>query len=276
MDRDPDALDQRVQAALVSQQLKRFVHLAADLDLWLGAHVCDLIAKLGIPMYATPISSRALQEIGGDLAEDLELGEFDETGAPRMTLRDHLVMDYAGQILHSDPSFWDIEFDYLAACGHEGRARLGAVLQRIAFDVSGEPTATQSKKRANGVLGGFMDEDDEDDLQAGRDLGRLTGMERVQKLVDVCKEYQLEDESRELCRVGSRRLPMHGTKCADTLLCRVKVVSRRLVNERRYGDAIAYSKHAEDYKAVARIADLILDEYIEQGTIYFTEYPKSG
>ncbi|KAG8869065.1 hypothetical protein FRB97_001630 [Tulasnella sp. 331] len=252
-----DDLEEMLQASLISQLLKRFVLRSAEFDLWFGAHVADLLAKMGFKIYSIPISPTAQLEPGGDLAEDERLSEIDEDGRPRMTLRDHLVMDFAERILHSDPGFWGLEFDYLSTCGLEGRARLGAVLQRLPFDVSVEPSSSApSRNKLNGILGSVASSDGLDDLMdegeegsRAANLGKLTGMKRVQALVDACNEYQLEDEFRELCKVG--------------------VVSRRLIEERRYGEAIAYSKVGEDYKTVARIADLLLNEYIERGVEVF-------
>lgn len=208
-----DDLEEMLQASLISQLLKRFVIRSAEFDMWFGAHIADLLAKMGFKIYSIPISPTAQLEPGGDLAEDELLSENDEDGRPRMTLRDHLVMDFAERILHGDPGFWGLEFDYLSTCGLEGRARLGAVLQRLPFDVSVESSSVApSRNKLNGIAGSAASSDGLDDLMdegegssRAANLGKLTGMKRVQALVDACNEYQLEDEFRELCKVGIGR-----------------------------------------------------------------------
>ncbi|KAG9033438.1 hypothetical protein FRB95_014804 [Tulasnella sp. JGI-2019a] len=250
-----DALDEKLQGSLLSQLLKRFVMRCAEFDLWFGAHIADLLAKMGFRIYATPLPATAQSGPGGDIEEDERLSELDEDGHPRMTLRDHLLMDFAERILHGDPGFWSIEFDYLSMCGVEGRARLGAVLRRLPFDVSVEPAnGVPSRNKVNGMLGSGSSADGLDDLMddgeesnGGVNLGKLTGMKRVQALIDACLRYDLKDEFRELC----------------------KVLTHRLIEERRYGEAIAYCMSGEDNKSVACIADMLLNEYIERGVDEF-------
>lgn len=139
------------------------------------------------------------------IADDDE--EFDdETNIPAdaLTLRDVLVMDYAEQILHADPGSWQIEFDYLAACGPEGKARLGAVLSRLAVDVEDDNSVDRSKE-IGGLLDTQEDRMDEEAIDEEKSLARLTGMQRVQKLVEVCKDYALWEEMETLCKVGTQK-----------------------------------------------------------------------
>lgn len=181
--------DEAAQAALVSQQLKRFLYNSARLNPWLGAHVADLMENMDMVVYDTPVM---------DDDEEFE----DETNIPAdaLTLREVLIMDYAEQILHADPGSWQIEFDYLAACGPVGKARLGAVLGRLAVDVEDDESVDRTKE-LSGLIDSQDDRMDEEGVEEEKSLARLTGMQRVQKLVDVCKEYELWDEMESLCKV---------------------------------------------------------------------------
>ncbi|KAG8894882.1 hypothetical protein FRB99_000927 [Tulasnella sp. 403] len=242
---DPSMIDEMAQAALVSQQLKRFIQLAADQDSWLGSHLADLMEKMNIILY--PPST--VDGDDGDTEPEVSDTEGD-TDEELVTLRDYLLMDYAGEILHGDPSSWHIELDYFAACGSVGRSRLGLILRRLAVEVdteseaNTEATHTAEQPILNGTMNNGIDVSGEGRPDGSSEdtsptLGRLTGMQRVQKLVDVCKEYELWDEMESLCK------------------------------QRRYGDAVAYCIYARDFKTIARIADLLLDEYITNGADEF-------
>ncbi|KIO24693.1 hypothetical protein M407DRAFT_25939 [Tulasnella calospora MUT 4182] len=238
---DGSYADEAAQAALVSQQLKRFLHNSARQNPWLGAHIADLMENMDMTVYDTPIA---------DDDEDFQ----DDTNIPAdaLTLRDVLIMDYAEQILHADPGSWQIEFDYLAACGPVGKARLGAVLSRLAVDVE-EDNSVDRSKEISVLLDTREDRMDEEGIEEEKSLARLTGMQRVQKLVEVCKDYALWEEMETLC----------------------KVVARLLIQRRRYGDAISYSIYAKDFNTVSRISDLLLEEYIVRGRDEFIELVNS-
>ncbi|KAG9019091.1 hypothetical protein FRB90_006405, partial [Tulasnella sp. 427] len=229
--------DEAAQAALVSQQLKRFLHHSARQNPWLGAHVADLMENMDMVVYDTPAQN-----------DDDEFEDEAEVPADALTMREVLIMDYAEQILHADPGSWQIEFDYLAACGSVGKARLGAVLSRLAVDVEDGDSVDRTKE-ISGLLDIREDRMEDEGVDEEKSLARLTGMQRVQKLVEVCKEYELWDEMETLC----------------------KVVARLLIQRRRYGDAIAYAIYAKDFNTVSRISDLLLEEYIVHGRDEFIE-----
>ena len=184
---DSSVLDEMAQAALVSGRYKRFAQIASDLHPWLGAHASDVLAKYGVVMHAN--------------ADD---EDDDDTNSPNdtMALRDFLVMDFSGSVLHSDPTLWDIEFDYLGSCGSVGRARLGALLRRMAVDVQVDADKEDQED---------MDADGEEDGDLPANLGKLTGMDRVTRLVEICKEYELMDEMESLCKV--RVASFHPSVC---------------------------------------------------------------
>ncbi|KAG8930276.1 hypothetical protein FRC02_004409 [Tulasnella sp. 418] len=249
---DPTLLEETVHAAALAGEAKRFIQLSSELDIWFGSHIGDVFLKLG---YNASVSSGtgALSTPSTGLFAELDDRQTrkgsEDQDEDSLTLRDFLLMDYAA-ILHSDPSLWQLEFDYLAACGDVGRARLGEILRRMAVDVEvDEKEKSTQKGDTNGAIG-LKDKTmaiDEGEEPTTEKLGELTGLQRVEKLVEWCKDYELWDELRSLC----------------------KVVAQLLVRKRRYGDAVSYSIWASDVKGVGRIADLLLEEYIEHGAAEF-------
>merc|ERR1712137_1094753 len=51
----------------------------------------------------------------------------------------------------------------------------------------------------------------------------------------------------------------------DELIRNARIISRRLMKQRKYGAAIAYAVTAGDSKMVSRISDCLLDEYLTNG-----------
>jgi hypothetical protein len=47
-----------------------------------------------------------------------------------MSIRDHFVLSYA-EHLHSDPTLFEIELEYMGRCGTIGRERISAVISHI-------------------------------------------------------------------------------------------------------------------------------------------------
>ncbi|KAH8929346.1 Nucleoporin, Nup85-like protein [Atractiella rhizophila] len=74
-----------------------------------------------------------------------------------------------------------------------------------------------------------------------------TGEKGVEEVLKACAEFGFEKEAREIC---------------------IKM-TERLVRDKEYGRAVAYCCRAGDAKRMTRIADRILDEYVEHGEIRF-------
>lgn len=196
---DTTSGDETVQAAFISGDVHRTIRLAAEVDVWLGAHVADVLLKMGHEVYPNQNSTGVSEN-----------QEVDPTEENDLLSRDALIMEFAER-LHSDPTCWAIELEYLATCGAQGRGRMGEVLRRLAVDVEGNldspldgPDAILNgltPKRGANVLHDEMEEDVED--APAEKLGKLTGLQRVEKLVDICREYEMWDELESLCRVGT-------------------------------------------------------------------------
>lgn len=71
----------------------------------------------------------------------------------------------------------------------------------------------------------------------------------VLEFKEICERFGLEDE---FCRC-------------------TKILTKRLIKERKYGTAIAYSVRSGDLKMITRITDLLLMEYINEGPEEFAK-----
>jgi nuclear pore complex protein Nup85 len=194
---DTSSKDEPIQAAFISGDLQRSVRLAAEMDIWLGAHIADILLKLGHEIYPHQLSS--------DVDKPREAPPDDEL----VLSRDILIMDFAER-LHSDPTCWAIELEYLQTCGTLGRGRMSEVIGRLAVDVESkldmpdDPIAklnsTQSGNDHDLLLDDRLDYEVDEESPKEK-LGELTGLQRVEKLVDICREYEMWDELESLCRV---------------------------------------------------------------------------
>lgn len=121
-------------------------------------------------------------------------------------------MEYA-EHLYTDPSLWRVTLEYLGACGKEGRAMVAEIIMRVPIDISipsslseqgGTPRTPHEKaKEVQSDLDMiFMD----GDVNTGRDdLEKKAWSEwedKVLKIIDVCKDYGLDDVLASVCRVS--------------------------------------------------------------------------
>lgn len=91
-----------------------------------------------------------------------------------------------------------------------------------------------------------------------KEAGKKTTVEDV---LAVCATYGLEDLTRKLCLVSARR-PHGPLPYADVLY---QITSENLSNQGKYGMAVAYAARAGDRRRLNKIADRILDEYVQDG-----------
>ena len=125
---DVDVAEEMLHLALFEVDLGKAVELATAIDIWLAAHMIDLLAPLNV-----------LDDIS----------EHDSTTA----LRDYLVMSYA-EYLRTDPHLWRITADYMYACGAVGEQSADQVLLAVPLQghTFAEP-ATGSSMELDTVLG---------------------------------------------------------------------------------------------------------------------------
>ncbi|PWN91098.1 hypothetical protein FA10DRAFT_299740 [Acaromyces ingoldii] len=225
-----------VQAALARGDVSKACEAATRVDPWLAAHLADLVAKAGV---------------------------LDEGAAHE---RNHLVAVYAETLL-DDQGLWRMAIDYLATCdGSEAdrastRRRMAAIL--VSIDLVG-PHAVAARPRARPRpideleaeqrrAEEMMDDDEEDGEvrrereEAQRRRSASDEVARIEEVLLACREHGMEREARRVC---SR-------------------VARQLLARRRYGEAVAFCRRADDARGIRRIVARILDVYICDGADAF-------
>ncbi|KAF8693120.1 Nup85 Nucleoporin, partial [Rhizoctonia solani] len=221
---DPTVPVQELHRAILAMEELEALEIAAQVDPWLAAHLADIFEKVE----ALDPQDEIAQTYG-------------------MSIRDHFVLSYA-EHLHSDPTLFEIELEYMGRCGAIGRERIAAVICHI--PVIPPPTDPKVSEKSLSRLKS-LGVDDQGLPLAPRivDAGMWEGCDRVDKLLSVCDQFALRDESREIC----------------------KIVAQHLTRTKSYGLAISYSAFAQDVRGVGRIATLLLEEYVQNGE--FVYYP---
>ncbi|CCO29196.1 Nuclear pore complex protein Nup85 AltName: Full=85 kDa nucleoporin [Rhizoctonia solani AG-1 IB] len=216
---------QELHRAILAMEELEALEVAAQVDPWLAAHLADIFEKVET------------------------LDPHDEIAQTYgMSIRDHFVLSYA-EHLHSDPTLFEIELEYMGRCGTIGRERISAVISHI--PVIPPPTDPKASEKALSRLKS-LGVDDQGLPLAPRivDAGMWEGCDRVDKLLSVCDQFGLRDESREIC----------------------KAVAQHLTREKSYGLAISYCAFAQDVRGVGRIATLLLEEYVQNGSAAFVKH----
>ncbi|KAH7327689.1 Nup85 nucleoporin-domain-containing protein [Rhizoctonia solani] len=221
---DPTIPVQELHRAILAMEELEALEIAAQVDPWLAAHLADIFEKVE----ALDPHDEIVQTYG-------------------MSVRDHFVLAYA-EHLHSDPTLFEIELEYMGRCGTVGRERISAVICHIPFIPPAESKASTDSKSRLKTLG----VDDQGLPLAPRivDAGMWEGCDRVDKLLSVCDHFGLREESREIC----------------------KVVAQHLTREKSYGLAISYCAFAKDVRGVGRISTLLLEEYVQNGSAAFVKH----
>ncbi|GJJ11510.1 hypothetical protein Clacol_005743 [Clathrus columnatus] len=99
--------EEHVFAALFQSQVGEVIKRSNELDIWLAAHLADMMQPLGLLM-------------------DIE-------GA-KISLRNHMILNYAEYLL-VDPSLWRISALYMCDCGEQGKIRADEILLRVPLNL---------------------------------------------------------------------------------------------------------------------------------------------
>ncbi|KAG9080263.1 hypothetical protein FRC06_006858, partial [Ceratobasidium sp. 370] len=222
---DPTMPAQELHRAILAMEELEALEVAAELDPWLAAHLADIFEKVG----TLDPHDEIVQTYG-------------------ISLRDHFVLAYA-EHLHSDPTLFEIELEYMGRCGVLGRERIAAVIGHIpVVPPPVDPAAATKPRPRLKSLG--VDDQGQPTTPRLVDAEMWDGYERVNKLLGVCDQFGLQDEAREIC----------------------KVVAQHLTREKLYGLAVSYCAFANDARGVSRIATLLLEEYIQNGSAEFVKH----
>lgn len=164
----------------------------------------------------------------GDIFDKLALIPDDEERFDT-SLRDYFLLDYT-DTLSGNPkhaALWRITADYLSAAGEEGRIRLKSHILHTALGLDWQ--AKGKDKEGEG-----MDVEEKGDKR----------FEHFTEIRECCVELRLEEEWRVIS----------------------KVMADRLVRRGEFGLGATMCLQAEDGEGLSRIAEKIVDLYINIGT----------
>ncbi|GAA5853785.1 hypothetical protein JCM8547_007448 [Rhodosporidiobolus lusitaniae] len=214
---------------------------------WLATHLADLLSHLHLPAFDTPVSasSNALMDEHGAAKK----GGAEEEDALPLSLREHFLLDWGTRLsTATDTSLWRLACEYWGACGAEGRKRARTLLRSLRLDEGEVLVAAEGEKEKEPREDGMDVEGGE-----GEKSKKEKKVSRVEEVLTVCADLGLEEEMVSIC----------------------KSYASQLVARKRYGEAIAFSVRAADSRRIAEIANLILDEYIENGQDAFISHVDS-
>lgn len=231
------------QLALFKGDVAGLLKTLAGVHAWLGTHLADLLSHLHLPAFDLP-RSLLTEEEEGDGNPDGPLG-----------LREHFLLDWGDRCVACDPGLWRISCEYWTACGAPGRDKARELVKGMEIVAPGEEDEREKGKDAAAAAGAADGMDVEGERQKGAASGQSGAPapgagRRVDELLLVCASLDLEGEFVDICR-----------RYADYL-----------VERKRYGEAVAYAVRASDGTKVARIAELIGEEYVESGEFSTVSY----
>ncbi|WVR05312.1 hypothetical protein IAU60_002326 [Kwoniella sp. DSM 27419] len=173
---DSTILEDTIQSALCSADIIKALMGCYDQDLWLAAHL-------------------------GDLLDKLELVPDDEQRF-EIPLRDYFLLEYT-ETLQNNPkhaAFWRVICDYLNYAGQEGRNRLRSHVTHIAINLDRKGKNKQVENGGGMEVEGEAEED--------------RGVEEAVRLLDevraACGEFGLDEEFQTISQVLAGRLIHQG------------------------------------------------------------------
>ncbi|BGP72989.1 hypothetical protein NBRC10513v2_006393 [Rhodotorula toruloides] len=217
---------------------------------WLATHLADLLSHLHLQAFDLPPPRTTSSSSDPAIEDDEDLG-----------LRDHLLIDYADR-LTVDPGLWRVSCEYYASClsgVKRGRERARELIGGLELegpgdvDLQGEAKDVGKEKEAEGM-------DVEGSTPAGAEekenvpASASKRSKRVDELLLVCSALDLDDEFVAICQRYSN-----------------KVVEDQKRGEKRFGEAVAYAVRAGDGRRVARIAEMVGEEYVNKDQAAFVK-----
>lgn len=211
---------------------------------WLATHLADLLSHLHLQAFDLP-PPRATQTDGNPAADDEE----------ELGLRDHLLIDYADR-LTVDPGLWRVSCEYYASCSagvRRGRERARELIRGLELEGPEDVDLAHEAKDVGKAGAEGMDVEgatpaggeEKENVPASSAVKRS---KRVDELLLVCSALDLDDEFVDICQ-----------RYSD------KVVEDKKKGEKRFGEAVAYAVRAGDGRRVARIAEMVGEEYVVNG-----------
>jgi nuclear pore complex protein Nup85 len=175
----------------------------------------------------------------GDVFDKLALIPDDEERFDS-SLRDYFILDYT-DTLSGNPkhaALWRITADYLSAAGDEGRIRLRSHILHTALGLDWRAKG-KGKETVAAPAEDAMEGVEEDGPAQDKRFEHFT------ELRECCVELRLEEEWKVIS----------------------KVMADRLVRGGEYGLGATMCFQAEDGEGLSRIAEKIVDVYINEGEL---------
>jgi len=167
---DSTSIEDVLHAALLKKEAAKVASTANDMDLWLAAHITDLMLPLHLP------------------EGSVILCVFIPSGAVNVcanctyyrSLRHHFILGYAESIL-SDPGLWRMAVEYMVTCEHTGLQTAREVLLRVPLRI------LESAPKA---------------ITTGDGDNATSSRTHLEDLLEVCDEHNFGDTKAYICRVS--------------------------------------------------------------------------
>ncbi|GAA5942978.1 hypothetical protein JCM3775_000221 [Rhodotorula graminis] len=236
---------ERAHAALLRGDVPGVLKALTGAHAWAAAHLGDLLAHLHLPAFDPPALTGA--------------GEDDDA----LGLREAFLLDW-GDRCTADPGLWRVSCEYWAACGTQGREKVRALAVALPLEVEGEGAQQGAGARAGAGAAGAGDGMDVEGEGEGEGEG-----------VGAEKENAAPKKKRASRQVDELLAVLAALDLTDEFTATCEAYAAKLVDKRRFGEAVAYAVRAADGRRIAEIADRILDEYIEKGQDAFIAHVDS-
>lgn len=166
---DPTNPEDTIQLSMLLGNPVDALDRAAQLDIWLAAHLADIMEPL--------------QLLDGDADEN--------TG---LTIRQHYILSYA-EYLRSDPGLWRIAVEYMCSCGILGQERADEVLVRVSLRLNEKMTTTDATAATATTT-------DETEVAGNILSGDVVGV--LKELNATCFAHHREEVRRMVCKIAAR------------------------------------------------------------------------
>ncbi|WWD09982.1 hypothetical protein V865_008114 [Kwoniella europaea PYCC6329] len=178
---DTTVPEDAIQSALCSADIIKALMGCYDIDVWLSAHLGDLLDKLEL------------------IPDDEERFEI--------PLRDYFLLEYT-EILQNNPkysAFWRVICDYLNYAGQEGRNRLKSHILRISISLDGVSKSEARKDKADG-----MDVEEPEDGRGEQTKEMAEAVRLLDEVRAACGEFKLEEEFKMISQILASKLIRKG------------------------------------------------------------------
>ncbi|GAA5949394.1 hypothetical protein JCM3765_003395 [Sporobolomyces pararoseus] len=212
--------------------------------LWLATHLIDLLSHLNLKAFDIPSTTNGFNSSSFMDTEEVE----EESSLELLGPRESFLMSYSDSLLEFDQTLWRVCCEYWGECGQIGRKRISDLLTREQEELYDSPSSSEKEKGT--TEGDGMDLEGE-----ARRLKEMVNRKgkNVEEVLTVLGEYGMEQEMKNVC----------------------ESFARTLIDQEKYGKALAYSIRAQDTLEISRIGFKILNTYVDKGQETFISHVDS-